>query len=186
MSKIAVCRQSGHRAGEYCEDADSVWITQAGLLSSVCPYHRLIHLDKDKKYRVNSSCYPVHEMIHKSWFVLPPAQEWYYRLHHADYHPMPTADPLCSIDESSPMQMIYPTYGISVVAAKQFSGEKGKIVLQAAHNKAKSTIYWHIDEQYIGATHDNHQMAYLPTVGNHTITLIDDEGYSLVMPLTVK
>jgi penicillin-binding protein 1C len=81
--------------------------------------------------------------------------------------------------------MIYPTYGISVVVTKQLSGEKGKIVMQAAHNRPKSTIYWHIDEQYIGETHDDHQMAYLPASGNHTITLIDDEGYSLIMPFTV-
>ncbi|MDR0724749.1 MAG: penicillin-binding protein 1C [Prevotellaceae bacterium] len=186
MSKIAVCRRSGHRAGEYCEDTDSVWVGQAALSSSVCPYHRLVHLDKDEKYRVNSSCYPPHEMVHKPWFVLPPAQEWFYRRYHADYRPLPPIDPRCSIDESSPMQMIYPTYGISVVATKQLSGEKGKIVLQAAHNRAKSIIYWHIDEQYIGETHDNHQMAYLPSSGNHTITLVDDEGYSLIMPFVVK
>jgi penicillin-binding protein 1C len=186
MSKIAVCRQSGRRAGEYCEDIDSIWVTQAGLSSNVCPYHRLIHLDKTEKYRVNSSCYPPHEMVHKSWFVLPPAQEWYYRRHHADYRPLPPIDPSCSLDESSPMQMIYPTYGISVVATKQLNGEKGKIVLQAAHNRAKSTVYWHIDEQYVGETHDNHQLAYLPDTGNHIITLIDDEGYSLVVPFVVK
>jgi penicillin-binding protein 1C len=186
MVKIAVCRQSGHRAGEYCEDTDSVWVAQNGLLSSVCPYHRLIHLDKNEKYRVNSSCYPTHEMVHKSWFVLPPAQEWYYRKHHADYRPLPPIDPHCSIDEYSPMQMIYPTYGISVVVTKQLSGEKGKIVLQAAHNRSKSIIYWHIDEQYIGETSDNHQMAYLPNPGNHIITLVDDEGYSLVVPFVVK
>jgi penicillin-binding protein 1C len=186
MTKIAVCRQSGHRAGEYCENIDSILVTQAGLLSGLCPYHRLIHLDREEKYRVNSSCYPMHEMVHKPWFVLPPAQEWYYLRHHADYRPLPPIDTRCSIDESSPMQMIYPTYGITVVATKQLSGERGKIVLQAAHNRAKSTIYWHIDEQYIGETHDNHQLAYLPDIGNHTITLIDDEGYSLVMPLVVK
>jgi penicillin-binding protein 1C len=186
MTEIAVCRQSGHRAGEYCEHIDSVWVTQAGLLSGACPYHRLIHLDRNEKYRVNSNCYPVHEMVHRSWFVLPPAQEWYYRRRHADYRHLPPVDPNCPIDESSPMQMIYPAYGISIVTTKQLDGEKGKIVLQAAHNKAKSTIFWHIDERYIGETHDNHQMTCLPDAGNHILTLIDDEGHSLVMPFTVK
>jgi penicillin-binding protein 1C len=186
MCRIAACRQSGYRAGEYCEETDSVWVTQAGLLSGVCPYHRLIHLDKNEKYRVNSSCYPAHEMVHRSWFVLPPAQEWYYRRRHADYRALPPADPQCSIDDASPMQMIYPTYGISLVVTKQLSGEKGKIVMQAAHNRARSTVFWHIDEQYIGETHDDHQMAYLPTSGNHVITLVDDEGYSLTVPFVVK
>jgi penicillin-binding protein 1C len=185
MSKIAVCRRSGHRAGEYCTETDSVWVALAGLSSNVCPYHRLIHLDSDEKYRVNSSCYPPHRMVHRPWFVLPPAQEWYYRRRHAGYRPLPPIDPRCSIDDLSPMQMIYPSYGISVVATRQLSGEKGKIVLQAAHSRPESIIYWHVDEQYIGKTHENHQMAYLPNPGNHTITLIDDEGYSLVVPFSV-
>jgi penicillin-binding protein 1C len=186
MTRIAVCRQSGHRVSEYCEHRDSIWVTQAGLLSSVCPYHRLVHLDRDERYRVNSSCYPTYEMVHRSWFVLPPAQEWYYRRHHADYRPLPPIDPRCSLDESSPMQMIYPVYGVSVTPTKQLSGEKGKIVLQAAHNRSESTIYWHIDDQYIGSTHENHQLACLPEPGNHILTLVDDEGYSLVMPFVVK
>ncbi|MDR0385437.1 MAG: penicillin-binding protein 1C [Prevotellaceae bacterium] len=186
MTLIATCRQSGHRAGEYCEQVDSIPVTHAGLQSGACPYHRLIHLDRDEKYRVNSSCYPAHAIVHRKWFVLPPAQEWYYRRHHADYRPLPPTDPRCATDESSPMQMIYPTYGISVVVTRQLDGEKGKIVMQAAHNRAKSTIFWHIDDQYTGETHDNHQMPYLPSAGNHTITLIDDEGYSLTMPFVVK
>jgi penicillin-binding protein 1C len=185
MSKIAVCRRSGHRAGEYCTDTDSVWVASAGLSSNVCPYHRLIHLDSDGKYRVNSSCYPPHRMIHRSWFVLPPAQEWYYRRRHAGYRPLPPIDPRCAIDDMSPIQMIYPSSGISVVPTKQLSGETGKIVMQAAHSRPQSVLSWHIDEQYIGETHENHQLAYLPKPGNHTITLIDDEGYSLAVPFTV-
>ena len=186
MTKIAVCRKSGHRVNEYCDAVDSIWVTEAGLASGICPYHKLIHLDKNEKYRVNSTCYPVHEIVSKSWFVLPAAQEWYYKKYHADYRTLPPMDPRCELDESAPIQMIYPTYGISVMVTRQMNGEKGMIVLQAAHNRSKSTLYWHMDEQYIGKTEDNHQLAYLPEPGNHTLTLIDDEGYSLVMPFVVK
>jgi len=186
MTKIAVCRKSGHRANEFCDVIDSIWVTESGLLSSICPYHRLMHLDKTEKYRVNSSCYSTYDIVHKPWFVLPPAQEWYYKKRHADYRTLPPFLPGCTIDESTPMQMIYPTYGVQVVVAKQITGERGKIVLQAAHNRANSTIYWHIDDQYIGETEDNHQLAYLPESGNHTLTLIDNEGYSLVMPFIVR
>jgi penicillin-binding protein 1C len=186
MTQIAVCRKSGHRAGEHCEETDSIWVAETGLLSKVCPYHRLIHLDREEKYRVNSTCYPTYDMVHKSWFILPPAQEWYYKKRHADYRALPPTDPRCLIDDSAPMQMIYPSDGISVVVTKQISGERGKIVLQAAHNRAKSTIYWHIDDKYIGETQNEHRMAYSPEPGNHSLTLIDDEGYLLTVPFIVQ
>ncbi|MDR0560399.1 MAG: penicillin-binding protein 1C [Prevotellaceae bacterium] len=185
MTKIATCRESGRRAGEHCENIDSIWVNEAGLSTGVCPYHRLIFLDRDEKYRVNSSCCPVHEMLSRKWFVLPPAQEWYFKQRHLSYRPLPPADPRCTDDEHSPMQMIYPGNGISIVAARQFDGKKGKIVFQAAHNKNNSTIYWHIDEQYIGSTTSNHQIACLPESGNHVLTIVDDEGHSLITVFTV-
>ncbi|MDR2424795.1 MAG: penicillin-binding protein 1C [Prevotellaceae bacterium] len=186
MVRTAVCCASGHRAGEFCAAVDTVWITETGLLSSVCPYHRLIHLDKNEKYRVNSACYPVHEIVHRKWFVLPPAQEWFYRKYHLDYRPLPPFAPDCTIDESSPMQMIYPTHGIAVVPTRQIDGEKGKIIFQAAHNRNNAIIYWHIDDRYLGSTDGSHQLALLPDEGAHVLTLVDNEGYSLIMPFVVK
>ena len=186
MIRTAVCCASGHRAGEFCPKVDTVWIAETGLSSSVCPYHRLIHLDKNEKYRVNSGCYPVHEMVHRPWFVLPPAQEWFYRKYHIDYRPLPPFAPDCTIDESMPMQMIYPTYGIAVVPTRQIDGEKGKIVFQAAHNRSNAVIYWHIDDQFLGTTESVHQLPILPEEGEHVLTLVDNEGYSLIMPFEVK
>ncbi|MDR2467107.1 MAG: penicillin-binding protein 1C [Prevotellaceae bacterium] len=185
MARIAVCRESGHRAGEHCAERDSVWVPEAGLETSVCPYHRLVHLDAEERFRVNSSCYPPHEMVHRSWFVLPPAQEWYYRRRHVSYRSLPPADPRCTLDETLPMQMIYPMRGVAVMPARQIDGRKGKIAMRAAHNRTGSTVYWHIDDQYIGETTDNHQLAYLPAPGAHRLTLIDDEGYSLEFPFEV-
>ena len=185
MARIAVCRESGHRAGEQCTDRDSIWVPESGLQTSVCPYHRLVHLDAEERYRVNGSCYPPHEMVHKSWFVLPPAQEWYYRQRHVSYRSLPPADPRCSLDESSPMQMIYPTWGVAVVITRQIDGEKGRIVMRAAHNRTGSTVYWHIDDRFVGETVGDHQLAVLPAPGAHRLTLIDDEGNSLALPFEV-
>ncbi|HMX40755.1 MAG TPA: penicillin-binding protein 1C, partial [Saprospiraceae bacterium] len=44
MAQIAVCRQSGYRAGEHCE-RDTAWVPKGGLNAPLCPYHQLLHLD---------------------------------------------------------------------------------------------------------------------------------------------
>ena len=79
MLPSSICRQSGYLAGPYCSDTDSTTIPMTGTKSSLCPFHKLVHLSADQQYRVTSDCYPVDSMKHLSWFVLPPVQEWYYK-----------------------------------------------------------------------------------------------------------
>jgi penicillin-binding protein 1C len=38
------------------------------------------------------------------------------------------------------------------------------------------TLYWHLDEGYLGATRELHQMALAPEPGEHAITVVDENG----------
>ncbi len=96
LEKVVVCHKSGHRAGSYCEEVDSIRVPLAGLKTEACPYHRLVHLDKNKQYRVNSNCYATNDMIHQNWFVLPPAMEWYYKSKNPSYKTLPPMRPGCT------------------------------------------------------------------------------------------
>jgi penicillin-binding protein 1C len=180
MSKIEICRKSGHRATELCEERDSLWVVNSGLDTKPCPYHVLIHLDRTRTYRVNADCEDVHHIISSSWFVLPPVQEWYYRTKHYSYRPLPPIDPRCSsIDQFSPMAMVYPKNGLSIVLTKQLDGEIGNLELQATHSRYNAKIYWHMDGIYLGTTQYFHSMPVVPESGRHEITLVDDVGWSI-------
>jgi penicillin-binding protein 1C len=180
MAHIAVCRASGHRATALCEETDSMWVARSGLDTPPCPYHVLVHLDRHGRYRVNADCEEAHRIVSRPWFVLPPAQEYYYRTKHYDYKPLPPVDPRCStVAQQRPMALIYPENGLAVVPAKQMNGELGNIDLQATHRRRGAIIYWHLDEVYLGATQYFHHMPVVPSAGQHTITLVDDEGMSL-------
>jgi len=79
LERIPVCNKSGYRALDICEQKDSVFVQRAGLKTRPCPNHFWIHMDEIEQYQVNSSCYPINKMRHKSWFVLPPLMEFYYQ-----------------------------------------------------------------------------------------------------------
>ena len=74
----------------------------------ICPYHKLVHLSADRRYRVNSSCESVDRMISRPWFVLSSAQEYYYRNYHIDYIPLPPVKPGCGQDLNRQIELIYP------------------------------------------------------------------------------
>ncbi len=180
LVKVAVCHQSGYKAGPYCDEIDSTYILRAGLKSDICPYHILIHLSPDGKYRVNNKCEKTDIMIHKHWFVLPPAMEWFYRRKNVFYNQLPPVKPGC-LDENplAMMELIYPTDVLKIFIPREIDGKPGKTVFEIAHRNADAIIYWHIDNEYIGSTNGIHQISIAPNTGRHQLTVVDNKGITL-------
>ena len=179
LEKVTVCRQSGCRPGKFCEDIDTLLISPAGISSKVCPYHQLIHLDKTETYRVNADCYNQADIIHRSWFVLPPAEEWFYRKKDPSYKPVPLVMKGCADQGELPqIQIIYPDAGAVIYVPLELDGNKGKVVFEAAHRNPENKIFWHIDDRYIATTQFFHQLSVQPEKGKHKLILIDESGQS--------
>lgn len=185
LAEIPVCKNSGYRAGELCE-VDSVYVPAEGLKTEVCPYHKLIHLDKEGKYRVSGDCYSVADMISVHWFVLPPAQEWYYKSKNAHYKVLPPFNKECEKSSThNPMEIIYPRHKSSVYVPVNLTGQKEKIVMEAAHHDENAFIYWHLNDEFIGQTKGTHQITYAPSPGEYVLTLVDQAGESVVIQFNV-
>ena len=177
LEEVAICRSSGHKASQICDQVDSLYIPRSGINTPVCPYHQLIHLSADGRFRVNSSCESVDRMITRPWFVLPPSLEYYYRNYHIDYVPLPPIKPGCEQTKSSgQIELIYPEHNAVLYLPKGFSGKPEKFVFKAAHAREEATIYWHLDDTYLGETTGNHQIACRVSSGKHVLTLIDNWG----------
>ncbi len=186
MAEEAVCRASGHRASEYCTEVDTVPIPHSGVRSDICPYHKLVHLNKERTYRVNSSCYSLSDMITEPWFVLPPVQEYYYRQSHINYRPLPPMMAGCEGADIRPLDIIYPNHGAILYMPVDFEGKKQSIVCEATHHNSDAVIYWHLDNEYLGSTQYMHSMAIQPAPGLHTLTIVDDAGNRKAIQLTVN
>ena len=177
---IPVCRQSGFRAGIDCPDVDTVMVSKNGYRSLSCPYHKLIHLDPTGTYRVNESCESPSNMIHKSWFVLTPAMEWYYKQKNHDYKPLPSFKPNCGFTETGKqLEIIYPVQGAKIYVPLEIDGKRGKTIFTAANRRQASKIFWHLDDEYIGTTVNFHQMALSPAPGKHLLTIVNEDGESV-------
>lgn len=187
MVPLAVCRKSGHRVSRFCDQADTLWVARSGVETDACPYHTIVHLTKDRKYRVNSECMSVDEMVHVPWFILPPVQEWYYKTRNLDYKPLPPIHPDCLGSEGHrQMDLIYPQQNMTVVLPRQLDGSPGQVVFRAAHRRRGAVIYWHIDNHFVGSTQAPHQIPLAPEAGKHRLILVDDNGNTLTETFTVE
>nr|WP_255670500.1 penicillin-binding protein 1C [Mucilaginibacter sp. UR6-11] len=179
MTRIAVCHESGYRAGENCDHVDTLFMPKSGLKAPVCPFHQLVHLDVSRKWQVTSGCESPANMVHLPWFVLPPAMEFYYRSRNYTYKTLPPFRADCAATVQHPMELIYPKNDAKVYVPLEADGTRGRMICNAAHRQSGIKIFWHLDNQYIGQTKDYHQMALNPSAGKHVLTLIDANGNRL-------
>ena len=150
-----VCQASGMLATENCP-RESLLIPATGLETAPCPYHR------------------------SGEFVLPPAMEWYYKPHHPEYTgARKTSSALKA------MAFIYPESGSTLTLPRQLNGEVEGAVFRVAHHSADATLWWHLDQTYVGETHFIHELRLAPDKGKHTLTVVDGEGNTASIRFTI-
>jgi len=186
LTMIKVCSKSGFRAGPDCPETVEIPACIAGLRSEACPYHEIIHLNKLKTMQVTSACSEPSEINNVSWFVLPPAMEYFYRKKHPEYNPLPPVAPGCSADKNIPeMEFIYPTPGIKIFIPRDQTGLLTKVITEVAHRNPSKKIFWHLDQTYIGTSRYIHQIEIEAKSGNHVLTVVDEDGNAIRCGFTI-
>ena len=153
---LDVCKQSGMLRSQECPDYERVLLPAQAQESEVCPYHQ------DGAFR------------------LPPAMEWYYKAYHPEYEVRPATR------DAARMEFLYPEPGSILTLPRQLDGSEGGAVFQAVHRDPAATLYWHLDDTYLGETRLIHQMRLSPAPGKHTVTVVDGDGNSVSVGFTVK
>lgn len=183
--EVETCSESGYLATEICP-AITTSIPNKQNYIKACDYHQIVHLDAKKQFRVNSSCADLSQIVSQSWFVLPPLMEFYYKRTHPTYKTVPTFRQDCQSTNASPMEFIYPKNGSRITLIKGFGGKKNELVLQLAHSKPETKVYWYLNETFVQETKDFHEIGLLPSMGRHKITVIDALGNEVNISITIE
>ena len=175
IEEVEVCALSGHLAQENCPKIKQ-FISLKGKTTSICPYHKIVHLDQSGKFRVNSSCENVENMVTKTWFVLPPVMEWYYKSQHIEYQTLPPFREDCAGTQTAIMDFIYPKANTKIYLTKDFNSEVQPVIVKVAHSQRETQLFWYVDKQYKGTTKIFHEMPIDVPAGVHDVTVVDAFG----------
>lgn len=178
MQKTIICAKSGYKAGECCIARDTLLFTKQASKSPLCSFCKGIFMDKKTGLRVNSECEYPSNMLTKYFFVLPPTMAAYYVPHHPSYVQLPAFRPDCkgSTHHKRHFEIIYPVSGSKVFIPRELEGEKGKMIAKVAVSGQKTTLFWHLDNYYLGSTTEFHHFPLQPPMGNHKLTVMDEYG----------
>jgi penicillin-binding protein 1C len=88
------------------------------------------------------------------------------------------------------MEFVYPNVSGKIYIPVDLDGNKGRAILEAIHRNAAATLYWHLDDEYLGTTKVFHKRALDIAAGPHVVTIVDADGNRLsrsfeVLPQTI-
>lgn len=181
LAETEVCAQSGFLPNPACP-TKRMLITKSGLQSKPCPYHQQLILSKNGQNRVNSSCADLVETQTVSRLVLPPLMAHYYSP--APTH-LPPYAPGCTFENESVMSFIYPQDGQKIILTTDFDREKPSFVARLASNRQGVTVFWYLDDYYLGETNTLHEWELSPEKGNHRLTAVDAYGNSVQLSFEI-
>ena len=185
--EVEVCAESGFPPTDICKKTKMVMMPDVEIKTGVCPYHKKVYLDSTRQYQVLPDCYPVDQRCYETYFVLPPVMEWFYKKHSAFYRPLPMLFPNCATAHPDDvMAFVYPKSDARVTIPIGIRGDRQQIVFEIAHRNPRKTIFWTLNDTFLGQTHLNHQMPIDVEKGTYNLRCVDEDGVELYRKIVVN
>ncbi|MBK9354579.1 MAG: penicillin-binding protein 1C [Bacteroidetes bacterium] len=166
------CKQSGYIASQYCEDWEMIKTPKYTTQAKICPYHSHDFVSKDEIFCITRKDDLAISGHLKNYLKLPPMMEKYYCKNHPEYEKTPQK--FQNKGEADNIKMIYPKplQHIFIPIKKENTG----VFFAEVTHKENTTIYWHLDNFYLGETQHFHQIKINTTDGMHTLLAEDQNG----------
>lgn len=185
MIDIDVCKESGLRPSIICPKTNDL-VPKKAAKCKICNYHTAVHLDSTQTYRVHSDCYPLSSIVVKSWFVLPPAMEWFYKKNHPEYIDLPPYKKGCPPENEFTFDILQPDNNSAIYIPQGLDNQEGMLIFEAVHRDPKAILYWHIDDQFVTQTKEIHKIEISPAIGYHVLYVVDQNGNTVSRKFSVN
>jgi penicillin-binding protein 1C len=77
------------------------------------------------------------------------------------------------------MELVYPKPDSRIFIPRDVDGKHQQTIFELAHSNPNTSVYWHLDGQFLGTTKKLHQFTLVPKEGRHTLTIVDETGESI-------
>lgn len=173
LKSQTLCAQSGYLATPNCPQTEADFPAEA-YLNTTCTYHQRVLVNNQNK-RVFRDC-AQGRVKDTTIFQLDPVAGYYYRKkHRSDYVPLSLAES-CSKTVPKRLGIIYPTANAQLIIPTNFAGKQEQVLFKAHHTETDQTLFWHLDDTYLGTTREEHEWSTHLTPGKHRLLILDENG----------
>lgn len=182
---VEVCAQSGFPVSECCTESKKIVMPDVEIMTGRCPYHKKVFLDPSRRFRLSPRCSNIDPDCFEYYFVLPPVMEWFYTKQSFFYKSLPPLSD-CTYDDDEVMSFVYPETSVNIIIPKDMAGRKQSIVFKVAHRDKDATIFWNLNDDYLGKTVGVHDMPVSVSPGRYVMKCVDSHGRELVCNFVVE
>ena len=180
LKSVEICISSGYPAGPLCPEKSMIAVPISAVQSGVCSFHRQFLVDEATGKVVCSQCWDGLHTKMVTGFILPPAAQRIYQRtgRWVEYVPQHLASCPASGENPERLEIVYPVNNISILVPRDFDGSFEQVVFQANSQVKDTRLFWLLDDNLIGETRQHHEVAVELPEGEHTLVVMDDEGYT--------
>lgn len=176
LYEIEQCVVSGFRATSNCPETKKCLVPKGSLNAPPCKYHQRIFTASNGE-RVHIDCEP--NASESLSLVLPPVEGYFYQKDHPTYMGLPDWRSDCTpTEDSKGLAIIHPLHNARIKLTTDLDEQQDPLVLEAIDLKQEGTLFWHLDNTFLGATQSIHQQEVFPTSGKHTLLVMNEKGES--------
>lgn len=177
FKQVNICKETGFLAGPYCDKTEMVDVPVNMLPLRLCPFHKNIYVNKDETNTVCSWCWE--EGYHAKHFLVYPTDVIYQLKKRGQLlENIPPHNPKCTKKSNlKPIDFIYPKDSARIWLPRDFNNKYQKLIARLAHTSPKKTVFWYIDNIYLGDTKNKHVKAIEINQGWHDLQVTDEDGY---------
>lgn len=176
IKKVDVCAVSGNLPGAHCKHKTARWYQPGVSPIERCHVHRPVMIDTISQKRLcgnggDNSKLEVYEFWSNDILKLYESAGIFRKS-------PPTYAAYCDADDGQGLAPAITSPGTNVVILKsQSSAEHLKnISLSAVVDGDSSSVHWYLDNRFLKRTLSNETFTIVPPDGEHTITVVDEQG----------
>ncbi|MBN1327411.1 MAG: penicillin-binding protein 1C [Candidatus Cloacimonetes bacterium] len=187
MDTHKICHETGFSAGPDCVETDLVLVPEEMHSLRVCPYHQKVFFNDDETNQVCSLCWE-QDHYHARTALVYPAKILHYLRERGNYqYDLPPHQEICpGASQGEIIRILYPEANARIWIPRDIGNIKQKIMLKVAHSIGDQTVYWYLDDGYLGSTVNIHEQAVSPLRGWHQLKVIDQDGNTALVSFEIS
>ncbi len=185
LTRVEVCRYSGHVPGPGCAETKFAWARQTAVPLETCPYHAAMDIDDETGLALAPRC-RARRSYHTEKFLVWPAGLRRWLQDGARHAPQPPA--FLSGCEGTPTltgpRIVSP--GLGHLAVLIPGVDPGDQQIPLTSESGSHRVSWFVDGHFLGAVDTEQPLWWRPEAGRHTVVVVDEAGRSAQRTLRVQ
>ena len=174
LTRVEVCRFSGHRPTQACPHRTHVWALTRRVPTKPCPYHVSIDVDRTTGLALRPGCRGDRAYDTRAFLRLPSGVRRWMAGHRRDLPTPPNWAEGCQPKAARPPHITSPAAGQTALMLPGVPAERQEIPLQADSDALQ--LSWFVDGTFLGTFPADRTVWWTPSLGRHEVVVLDEAG----------